>query len=208
MLTGQKGIGKSTLINHFLFSIFDQENYDHRKYNLVKNSDFYIQFNNNIFQNIIYLNGIDYSSIKVDDIRDLKSKIFKSSIMSKNRFIILMPGSSVHLKHKRWPSKNFGELAVRLERKGYDIAVIGTDAERQEIETIKKYSSNILDYSNKDLSFLAALCRKSAGVVANDTGPTFIAGAVDCPITWLLSHHTNPDLVKPQCKNLKIIKKE
>ena len=89
MLTGQKGIGKSTLINHFLFSIFDQENYDHRKYNLVKNSDFYIQFNNNIFQNIIYLNGIDYSSIKVDDIRNLKSKIFKSSIMNKNRFIIL-----------------------------------------------------------------------------------------------------------------------
>ena len=36
----------------------------------------------------------------------------------------------------------------------------------------------------------------------------FIAGAVDCPITWLLSHHTNPDLVKPQCKNLKIIKKQ
>ena len=131
-----------------------------------------------------------------------------SEFIPKNRFIILMPGSSVHLKHKRWPSKNFGELAVRLERKGYDIAVIGTDAERQEIETIKKYSSNILDYSNKDLSFLAALCRKSAGVVANDTGPTFIAGAVDCPITWLLSHHTNPDLVKPQCKNLKIIKKQ
>ncbi len=131
-----------------------------------------------------------------------------SEFIPKNRFIILMPGSSVHLKHKRWPSKNFGELAVRLERKGYDIAVIGTDAERQEIKTIKKYSSNILDYSNKDLSFLAALCRKSAGVVANDTGPTFIAGAVDCPITWLLSHHTNPDLVKPQCKNLKIIKKQ
>ena len=28
MLTGLKGSGKSTLINHFLFSIFDKENYD------------------------------------------------------------------------------------------------------------------------------------------------------------------------------------
>ena len=131
-----------------------------------------------------------------------------SEYIPKNKFIILIPGSSVHLKHKRWPSKNFGELAVGLEKKGYEIVVIGTDDERQEIETIKSYSSTIYDYSNKDLSFLAALCRKSAGVVANDTGPTFIASAVDCPITWLLSHHTNPDLVKPQCKNLKIIKKQ
>ena len=131
-----------------------------------------------------------------------------SEFIPKNRFIIVIPGSSVHLKHKRWPSKSFGELAVRLQKKGYDILVIGTDAEREEIEMIKSYSSNILDYSNKDLSFLAALCRKASGVVANDTGPTFIAGAVDCPITWLLSHHTNPDLVKPQCKNLKIIKKQ
>ncbi len=131
-----------------------------------------------------------------------------SEVIPNNRFIILMPGSSVHLKHKRWPSKNFGELAVRLENKGYEIVVIGTDDERQEIEAIKSHSPNIHDYSNKDLSFLAALCRKSSGVIANDTGPTFIAGAVDCPVTWLLSHHTNPDLVKPQCKNLKIIKKQ
>ncbi len=131
-----------------------------------------------------------------------------SEFIPENRFIVLIPGSSVHLKHKRWPSKNFGELAVRLEKKGYAIVVTGTDDERQEIETIKNYSSNIRDYSNKGLSFLAALCRRSSGVVANDTGPTFIAGAVDCPITWLLSHHTNPDLVKPQCQNLKIIKKQ
>ena len=28
MLSGSKGIGKSTLINHFLFSIFDSQNYN------------------------------------------------------------------------------------------------------------------------------------------------------------------------------------
>ena len=131
-----------------------------------------------------------------------------SELVPKNKFIIVVPGSSVHLKHKRWPAKSFGELSVRLENKGYNTVVIGTDDEREEIEMIKSYSSNILDYSNKSLSFLAALCRKASGVIANDTGPTFIAGAVNCPVTWLLSHHTNPDLVKPQCKNLKIIKKQ
>ena len=28
MFTGNKGSGKSTLINHFLYSIFDNDNYD------------------------------------------------------------------------------------------------------------------------------------------------------------------------------------
>ena len=124
-----------------------------------------------------------------------------------NKFIILIPGSSPHLLHKRWPAQSFGELSVRLEKKGYTLIVVGTDQERKEIEIIKKFSNNILDYSNKSLSFLASLSRKADGAVANDTGPTFILGAVDCPVTWLLSHHTNPDLVKPQCTNLKIIKK-
>jgi DNA polymerase III subunit delta' len=89
MLTGLKGSGKSTLINHFLFSVFDKENYDNFKHKFSKSSNFYNQFKNEIFQNIIFLNGADYVSIKVDDIRNLKSKIFKSSILDKDRFIIL-----------------------------------------------------------------------------------------------------------------------
>ena len=89
MLTGLKGSGKSTLINHFLFSLFDKENYDNFKYKFLESSNFYNQFKNDIFQNIIFLNGSDYVSVKVDDIRNLKSKIFKSSILDKDRFIIL-----------------------------------------------------------------------------------------------------------------------
>ena len=44
-----------------------------------------------------------------------------SELVPKNKFIIVVPGSSVHLKHKRWSAKNFGELSVRLENKGYNI---------------------------------------------------------------------------------------
>ena len=48
-----------------------------------KSSIFYNQFKNNIFQNIIYINGSDFKSIKIDDIRNLKNKIFQSSILNK-----------------------------------------------------------------------------------------------------------------------------
>ena len=88
MLTGEKGSGKSTLINHFLYSIFDEENYDKDKLILIKNSHFNSQFKNNVFLYIIYISGAVFKSIKVDDIRNLKSRILKSTISNKDRFII------------------------------------------------------------------------------------------------------------------------
>ncbi len=89
MLSGAKGSGKSTLINHLLFSIFDENNYNNKKFNLINNSIFFNQFKSNIFQNIIYLKGSDFKTIKVEDIRNLKSKILQTTIINRDRFIIL-----------------------------------------------------------------------------------------------------------------------
>lgn len=89
MLTGPRGSGKSTLINHFLFYIFDKINYDKNSSSLLNSSILYNQFIKDIFQNIIYLEGSDFKSIKIEDIRNLKLKIQQSSIMNKDRFIIL-----------------------------------------------------------------------------------------------------------------------
>lgn len=89
MLTGKKGSGKSTLINHFLFSIFDNKNYDLKNFRLLNNSNFFNQFKQNIFPNIIYLNGSDYKSVRIEDVRELKTKISKTAILNKDRFIVL-----------------------------------------------------------------------------------------------------------------------
>mgnify|MGYP001342408222 FL=1 len=89
MLSGKKGSGKSTLLNHFIFSIFDKENYDDKNYILNDHSFFYNQFINDIYPNIIYLSGTDIINSKIESIRDLKKKLFKTSISSKPRFIIL-----------------------------------------------------------------------------------------------------------------------
>ena len=89
MLSGTKGSGKSTLLNHFLFSIFDQKNYDTKKNYINEKTLFFKQFHSNIFSNVINLNGSDFKSIKIEDIRQLKIKISQSSIINKDRFIIL-----------------------------------------------------------------------------------------------------------------------
>ncbi len=88
MLTGEKGSGKSTLINHFLYSIFDKKNYNKDKLTYTKKSFFHNQFQNNIFSNIIYISGADFKSLKVEEIRSLKSKILKTTISKDDRFIV------------------------------------------------------------------------------------------------------------------------
>ena len=89
MLSGSKGVGKSTLINHLLFSIFDERNYNKTKYALSDSSSLYKKLESGIFQNILHLKGSDFKSLKVDDIRNLKSIILQSTMINKERFIIL-----------------------------------------------------------------------------------------------------------------------
>ena len=89
MLSGNKGLGKSTLVNHFLYSIFDPKNYDLNNNIILSTSVLHRKIIQNIFSNIIYLKGSDYKSVKIDDIRNLKDLIFKSSLLDKDRFIIL-----------------------------------------------------------------------------------------------------------------------
>ncbi len=89
MLSGSKGSGKSTLINHLLFSIFDEQNYNKKNYTLCDSSRLYEKFKSGIFQNVLYLNGSDFKSLKVDDIRNLKSIILQSTMINKDRFIFL-----------------------------------------------------------------------------------------------------------------------
>ena len=88
MLTGNKGSGKSTLINHFLHSIFDTKNYDKNNLIILENSFLLKQLQNNIFPNVVYVKGDDFKSVKIEDIRSLKSKILQSTISNKDRFII------------------------------------------------------------------------------------------------------------------------
>ena len=88
MLSGNKGSGKSTLINHLMYYIFDKNNYDEENNILKQNSIFYNLFLNNIFTNIINLSGSNFKNVKVEDIRDLKIKIYQTSISDKPRFII------------------------------------------------------------------------------------------------------------------------
>ena len=89
LLTGLKGLGKNTLINHFLSYVFDKENYNTQKKIINNNAKYLNLYKNNLFENIIYLQGDSNNKIKIEDARNLKSKILKKSSNNLSRFIIL-----------------------------------------------------------------------------------------------------------------------
>jgi hypothetical protein len=113
LLTGAKGLGKNTLINHFLSYVFDKENYNIEKKIINNNAKYLNLYKNNVFENIIYLQGDSNNKIKIEDARNLKSKILKRSSNNLPRFIIfddieLFNKNSLNalLKTIEEPSKN------------------------------------------------------------------------------------------------------
>ena len=88
LFSGDKGSGKFTLINHLLMNFFDSNNYDIKKKKITK-SIIYKKIITGTFQNIIYLNNTVEKKIKIDEIRELKKKLFTTCLNSLPRFIIL-----------------------------------------------------------------------------------------------------------------------
>tara|TARA_Y100000591_G_scaffold289932_1_gene275364 strand:- start:5201 stop:6136 length:936 start_codon:yes stop_codon:yes gene_type:complete len=88
LITGYKGIGKSTLISHLLHFYFDRKNYNKETYKFDNKSVFHNQFKSNLFSNIIYLNGSNFKDNKIEDLRSLKNNLSKPSINFDKRFII------------------------------------------------------------------------------------------------------------------------
>ena len=88
LFSGYKGIGKFTLALHLLNYIFDKENYNFKRFIINQNSKFSIQLKDNIFENIILISS-EKKNNKIDNIRELKSILSKTTLNKKPRFIIL-----------------------------------------------------------------------------------------------------------------------
>ena len=93
LLNGKKGLGKFTLINHFLNYLFTK-NEKEKKYNVTKkeintNSKFYSSLLNQTSQEILFLKAEVNKNIKIEDVRNLKQIISNTSLIDQPRFIII-----------------------------------------------------------------------------------------------------------------------
>jgi len=92
LLNGKKGIGKFTLIMHFINYIFSKNEvvpYNLKNKTINTESLFYNSLLNNTLQDVIFIHAEENKNIKIEDIRSLKSTISNSSLSNNPRFIII-----------------------------------------------------------------------------------------------------------------------
>ena len=131
LISGKKGLGKSTLINHLLHYFYDRDNYDLKNLKILKQSKFHSQFLENTYPNIIYLSGSEYFNIKIDDIRKIKNKLIQTPIDNNKRFIIF---DDVDL----FNVQSLNALLKIIEEPGnYNHFILINNNEKNLIDTIK-----------------------------------------------------------------------
>ena len=88
LFTGDQGIGKNTLINHLIYFYFNKSNYNDEEYHF-EDKIFIKRYLDNLIPNMIYLDGNNSKSTKIDEIRNLKELLLKSNLDNLKRFVIL-----------------------------------------------------------------------------------------------------------------------
>ena len=78
LLSGKKGVGKFTLINHFLTYVYNKDDYDLKNKIIDNKTNFYKQHVNNIFPNIIYLSGNNFNEYRSFFISVISSGCWKT----------------------------------------------------------------------------------------------------------------------------------
>ena len=111
-------------------------------------------------------------------------------------FALLLPGASPTRPGKRWPAAHFAALAARL---GRPVVLWGGPADIPLAREIAALTPGLLDLTGRtDLRQLAAVARRAAMAIGNDSGPTHLAAAAGCPTLALFGTESDPALCAPR----------
>ena len=122
-----------------------------------------------------------------------------------DKYILLFPFCSPHLKIKKWPYyNNLIELILREYGEKFKIVSAPGPLEINESKDINAIA--LLDNGRAlDISQLTSLIKTSSFVVANDTGPAHIASHIGAKGLTLFGKHTTAYKVSIERENFKAI---
>jgi ADP-heptose:LPS heptosyltransferase len=119
-------------------------------------------------------------------------------------FALLLPGASPLRPAKRWPAAQFAEVAAAL---GRPVVIGGGPAESPIAREILTRVPDALDLTGRtDLRQLAAVARRAALAIGNDSGPTHMAAAAGCPTLALFGDDSDPALCAPRGRAVRVLR--
>ena len=124
------------------------------------------------------------------------------------RFVLLVPGGAPHRPLKRWPEAHFAALGADLAERGAVAVVVGGTAEAGLAARIAEACGGVSLAGRTSFADIAALARKAAGAVGNDTGPMHIAAAAGCPSVVLFSGDSDPALTAPRGASVTVLRRQ
>ena len=109
--------------------------------------------------------------------------------------VIMAPGTIWETKH--WSSDKFAKVAGHFLSKGLAVVLIGSQRERVVCEDVAALAPGVIDLAGMtSLSELAALIRRAAICITNDSGPMHLAVALDRPVISIFGP-TDPVWIGP-----------
>ena len=162
MLSGKKGIGKSTLAFHFLNYIFSKkEKIKYNKKDKIINTDsnFYISILKNTCTDVVFLQAEEGKNIRIDDIRNLKSVLSRSTLSDNPRFTIIdevefLNANSINALLKTLEEPNKNNFFILINNQQADlIKTISSRCLKNNIYLNVKQQENVNNYlvENKKL---------------------------------------------------------
>jgi len=114
------------------------------------------------------------------------------------RFVLICAGAAPTRPRKRWTAAGYAEVCKYLLAQNITPVLIGADSEKEINAEIKKLAPESYDLTNlTDLFNIAALARRAAGAIGNDTGPMHLIAVAGCPALSLFSNDSSPAHSRP-----------
>ena len=111
------------------------------------------------------------------------------------QFGVLVPGTIWETKH--WHPERFAEVGRWLKKQGFGVVVLGRKHDRSRCEKVSQLCRGAIDLSGQTTPVeLAAILKRAAVCVTNDSGAMHLAVALDRPVVSVFGP-TNPVHIGP-----------
>ncbi len=124
-------------------------------------------------------------------------------------YALLASGGAPQRPKKRASAACFAGLASHLLSRGIAPVLLGTKSERQQIDAIRARCPGAIDLCDRtSFGDIAELARGAVGAVGNDTGLMHLTAAVGCASLVLFSSASDPRLVSPRARCVRVVQRD